>query len=59
VHEQRVLTADIYRQLTNRFEEWQGFDITHGTADFNQHHVVAFATGNNALFDCVSDVRIT
>ena len=27
VHEQRVLTTNIYRQLTNRFEEWQGFDI--------------------------------
>ena len=56
MHEQRVFTANINRQLTNRFQEWQGFDITHGTADFNQHHVVAFAARNNAFFDSVSDV---
>ncbi len=57
MHKQRVLTANIYRQLANGFEERQGFDITYGTADFNQHHVMTFATGNDALFDSVSDVR--
>ncbi len=56
MHKQRVLTADIHRQLADRFKERQGFDITHGTADLNQHHIVAFATGNDALFNGVGDV---
>ena len=56
MHEQRVFTTDIHGQLTNRFQEWQGFDITDGTADFNQHHIVTFATGEDTLFDSVSDV---
>ena len=56
MHEQRVLTTNIYRQLTNRFEERQGFDIPYGTADFNQHNVMPFATGKDTLFNGVSDV---
>ncbi len=57
MHEQRVFTTDIHRQLTNGFKERQGFDITDSTADLNQHHVVTFTTGNDALFDGVGDVR--
>ncbi|MMZ71293.1 hypothetical protein D1872_346160 [compost metagenome] len=52
-----MFTANIYRQLTNGFQEWQRFDITDCTANFNQHNVVAFATGNDALFDCIGDMR--
>ncbi|MNB73478.1 hypothetical protein D3C75_200870 [compost metagenome] len=57
MHEQRVFTTDINRQLTNCFEERQGFDITYGTADFNQHHVVTFATRKDALFNGIGDMR--
>ena len=57
VHEQGMLAADLYRHLTNRFEERQGFDIAYGTADFHQHDVMAFAARQYALFDSVGDVR--
>ncbi|CNT80423.1 Uncharacterised protein [Salmonella enterica subsp. enterica serovar Bovismorbificans] len=57
VHKQRVFTTDIYRQLTNRLKKRQRFDITDGTADFHQYHIVAFATFQHALFNRVSDVR--
>ena len=57
MHEQCVLTTNINRQLANRFKERQGFDITYGTADFNQNHVMAFTASKNAFFDSVSDVR--
>ncbi len=57
MHEQGMLTADFYRHLANSFEERQGFDIAYGTADFNQHHVMAFAASQYALFDGVGDVR--
>ncbi|STW03250.1 Uncharacterised protein [Klebsiella pneumoniae subsp. rhinoscleromatis] len=57
VHEQGMLAADLYRHLTNRFKERQGFDIAYGTADFHQHDVMAFAARQYALFDSVGDVR--
>ncbi len=57
VHIERVLTAHFNRHLANRFEERQGFDIAYGAADFNQHHIVAFAAFKDAFFDSVGDVR--
>ncbi|VTM87308.1 Uncharacterised protein [Raoultella ornithinolytica] len=57
MHKQSMLATDFYRHLTDSFEERQGFDITDGTADFNQHHIVTFTTGKHALFNRVSDVR--
>ncbi len=56
VHKQGMLAADLYRHLTNGFEERQGFDIAYGTADFHQYDVMAFAARQYALFDSVGDV---
>ena len=57
MHIHGVLATYFYRHLANSFEEWQGFDITDGTADFNQNHIVTFATFKDAFFDCISDMR--
>ena len=57
VHKQRVFTTDIHRQLANRFKERQRLDIANGAADFYQHHIMAFAARQHALFDRVGDVR--
>ncbi|SPW25903.1 Uncharacterised protein [Edwardsiella tarda] len=57
MHEHGVFTTDIDRQLADGFQERQRFDITDGTADFDQNHVVAFAPFQDALFDGVSDMR--
>ena len=34
-----VLLADIERELANRFQKRQAFDVADGTADFGDHHV--------------------
>ena len=45
VHEQRVFTTNVHRQLTNRFKERQDSISPTVPPISNQHHVVPFATG--------------
>ena len=57
VQRQRTLGAQLDFHLTHGFEEWLRFDVTNGTTNFNQRHVVAFTTFKYATFDLISNVR--
>ena len=57
MHKQRVLTANFYSHLANRFKERQRFDIPNGSADFDQNNIMTFTAFQNALFNGIRDVR--
>ncbi len=60
VNVKTILLADIERELANRFQEWQAFDVADRAADFGDDHVddssAASLARCNAL-DFVGDVR--
>ncbi|MNW69478.1 hypothetical protein D3C74_484980 [compost metagenome] len=39
VYEESVLAADVLSNLARCFQEWLGFDVANGAADFGDDHV--------------------
>ncbi len=52
-----VLVSHLETKLANRFEEGQGLDVAHGSADFDDEHVHVAGALENARLDLVGDVR--
>ena len=54
---QRALGAQLHFHLSHSFKERLGFDVTHGTTDFHQRHVMTFTAFQYTTFDFVGNVR--
>ena len=57
MYQHRLFHAQFLTQLTHAFQERQGFNVTHGAANFDDCHIVAFTTFKDSLLDGVSNMR--
>lgn len=56
-----ISVGHIFLDLADCFQERQGFDISHSTADFgnNNIRIVIFADTENTVFNFIGDMGIT
>ena len=57
MNKQGALTTHFVTELADRFQKWQGFNITNRTADFTQNEVSRSVFFTDKVFDFVSNVR--
>ena len=57
MHQHRIVATKFNLHLTHRFHEWQAFNITDSTTNFNHRNIVAFAAGTNTRFDFIGNMR--
>ena len=58
VNVERISATNVFLQLTNRFNEWKRFNVSHRSANFNNDNINIVATeSQDALLDLVGDVR--
>ena len=58
MNEHHILFADIQRDLANRFQKRQAFDVADGSAQFGDHNVdVGSCQFQDGRFDLIRDVR--
>ena len=55
---ERISATNVLLELTNRFNEWQGLNVSHRSTNFNDDNINIVATeSQDALLDLVGDVR--
>ena len=58
MNEHHILFADVERDLSNGFQEWQTFDVSDGAAQFCDNNIdIRSRQSKNRRFDFVSDMR--
>jgi hypothetical protein len=57
VHVEHVIVPQFETHLTNCLEVRQRFDITHGTADFDQHDIGPVGAVEHRVLDFIGDMR--
>jgi len=55
---ERIITPKITTKLAEGFQEWQAFNVSHGTAHFNQHNFSpgGFCNSGNPAFDFIGNM---
>ncbi len=51
------LSPQFVSQLAYSLQEWQAFDITHGTADLTENEILIGEVIENELLNCIGNVR--
>src|SRR4030042_3631127 len=53
---EHIFSSNIVPELSDRLEEWQTFNITNGSANLDDHHIVAIVYRFYRLFNFISNV---